>query len=99
MDALRYQSGPHRIEIACSPRPHVGGDQSFEAQAFLVLDDDTPPVTASLSASSEAGAVQRVREYLDSMGYDDLVPLVRHPVATATGHVAAPDGVRHQQLA
>ena len=73
MDALRYRSGPHRIEIACSPRLRGGGDQAFEAQAFLVLDDDMPPVTASLAAPSEADAVQQVREYLDRLGYDDLV--------------------------
>ncbi len=79
MDLLRYKSGPHRIEIACCAQPRGGAQQAFEAQAFLVLDDDTPPVTASLSASSPADAVQRVREYLDSMGYENLVPLARHP--------------------
>ncbi|MCE2541247.1 MAG: hypothetical protein J4G16_12950 [Acidobacteria bacterium] len=84
MDLLRYKSGPHRIEIACCLQPQapqaVAGE-SFEAQAFLVLDDDTPPVTAPLSAPSAAGAVQRVHEYLDSMGYEDLVALEQQPVA------------------
>lgn len=94
MSLLRYQSGPHRIEIACCAQSEAVADESFEAQAFLVLDDDTPPVTAPLSASSEAGALQRVREYLDSMGYDDLVPLVRHPVAIESERVAALDGDR-----
>ena len=46
-----------------------------------MLDDDTPPVTAPLSAPSAAGAVQRVHEYLDSMGYEDLVALEQQPVA------------------
>ena len=78
MDLLRYKSGPHRIEIACCAQPHAVAEESFEAQAFLLLDDDTPPVTVSLSASSPAGAVRRVREYLDSMGYEDLVALERH---------------------
>lgn len=82
MNLLRYRSGPHRIEIACCPQPTAAAGESFEAQAFLVLDDDTPPVTVSLSASSPAGAVQRVREYLDSMGYEELVALGRQP-ATA----------------
>ncbi len=82
MDLLRYRSGPHRIEIACCLQPQTVAGESFEAQAFLMLDDDTPPVTAPLSASSAAGAVQRVREYLDSMGYEDLVALERQPVAT-----------------
>ena len=81
MELLRYKSGPHRIEIACCAQPHAVTDESFEAQAFLVLDDDTPPVTASLSASSAAGAVRRVHEYLDAMGYEDLVALERHPSA------------------
>jgi hypothetical protein len=79
MDLLRYKAGPHRIEIACCAQPRGTADESFEAQAFLVLDDDTPPVTAPLAASSAAGAVQRVHEYLDSMGYEDLVALERHP--------------------
>ncbi len=82
MNLLRYRSGPHRIEIACCAQPTAAADESFEAQAFLVLDDDTPPVTASLAASSPAGAVQRVREYLDSMGYEELVALGCH-AATA----------------
>ncbi len=73
MDALRYQSGPHRIEIACNPQPGDIADQTFEAQAFLVLDDDMPPVTASLTAPSAADAVQQVREYLDLLGYEDLI--------------------------
>ena len=77
MDLLRYQSGPHRIEIACCAQPRAAAEQSFEAQAFLVLDDDTPPVTASLSASSAADAVRQVREYLDRMGYEELVALER----------------------
>ena len=81
MDLLHYKSGPHRIEIACCVQPLSGAGESFEAQAFLVLDDDTPPVTALLSAPSPAGAVQRVREYLDSMGYEDLVALERRAVA------------------
>ena len=79
MELLRYQSGPHRIEIACCVQPHAVADESFEAQAFLVLDDDTPPVTAPLTAPSAAGAVRRVHEYLDSMGYEDLVALEWHP--------------------
>ena len=78
MDLLRYRSGPHRIEIACCAQPHAAANESFEAQAFLVLDDDTPPVTAPLAAPSASGAVERVREYLDSMGYEDLVALERH---------------------
>ena len=82
MDLLRYKSGPHRIEIACCAQPQAEAEESFEAQAFLVLNDDTPPVTAPLSASSPAGAVRRVREYLDAMGYQDLVALERHPPAT-----------------
>ena len=81
MDLLRYRSGPHRIEIACSPQPHAIAEESYEAQAFLVLHDDTPPVTGPLAAPSAAGAVRRVREYLDSMGYEDLVALERHPAA------------------
>ncbi len=81
MELLRYKSGPHRIEIACCAQPHAVADESFEAQAFLLLHDDTPPVTAPLSASSAAGAVQRVHEYLDSMGYEDLVALERHRAA------------------
>ena len=79
MELLRYKSGPHRIEIACCAQPHAVSDESFEAQAFLVLDDDTPPVTAALTAPSASGAVQRVHEYLDSMGYEDLVALEPHP--------------------
>ena len=90
MELLRYKSGPHRIEIACCAQPHAVTDESFEAQAFLVLDDDTPPVTASLSASSAAAAVRRVHEYLDSMGYEDLVALERHPAASRPS--AAPPG-------
>ena len=82
MDPLRYRCGPHRIEIACSAQPYAVTEESFEAQAFLVLDDDTPPVTAPLSASSAAGAVRRVREYLDCMGYEDLVALDPYPAET-----------------
>ena len=81
MELLQYRSGPHRIEIACCAQPRAAADESFEAQAFLVLDDDTPPVTAPLSASSAAGAVQRVHECLDSIGYEDRVPLERHAAA------------------
>ena len=81
MDLLRYKSGPHRIEIACCAQPRAAANESFEAQAFLVLDDDTPPVTAPLAAPSAAGAVQRVYEYLDSMGYENLVALERHSVS------------------
>ena len=83
MDLLRYQSGPHRIEIACCAQPRAAADQSFEAQAFLVLHDDTPPVTATLSASSAADAIRQVREYLDRMGYEELVALERESGASS----------------
>ncbi len=85
MVLLHYRAGPHHIEITCCAQPTAVADEAFEAQAFLVLDDDTPPVTAALSAPSAAEAVERVREYLDSMGYDALVPLARQGPTTSVG--------------